>query len=573
MQILIQLVVFLISLDQALLSLVEKPEFERYGRSELDKDTFFEQFDYESLLESEWVTSSKKSTTGSSYIGRWAIEEPTVYAGFKDDKGLVMKTPSAHYAISRQFAEPLNFTGRDLVVQYEIKFQRGILCGGSYVKLLEPGFAPKNFKDDTPFKLMFGPDVCGSTNKVHLIFRKFNPLAQEYEEKHLRTAPMARTTQLSTLYTLIIKQSQDFEIRVNGEVIKAGNLLSNKTIFEPPFSPPEYIDDVNDTKPSDWVDDPTMEDPEYRKPENYDIEHGSLWIPDPNAQKPAEWDENEPQTIPDELARKPELWNDDEDGEWLPPLVPNPKCVKGCGKWSAPFIENPNYSGPWKPKYILNPMYKGLWRPRQVKNPLYYNDTTPGAIDSIGGIGFELWTVESDVLFDNIYLGSSVGEAEKVGNLTFLPKLDAESQEFYTSSESSTLGESNLYDSIDSMIDEGSSLSFSSILAGIKLVWSMQVEDLSSYYVQFLDDPLITITTEPLKFVVYCCAGVALFTFAFGLTCAIALMMLSKSSSNEAVAISSDVSSDTSDKTEVAEASGRSERVSNVKNRRTSGRR
>lgn len=33
---------------------------------------------------------------------------------------------------------------------------------------------------------MFGPDKCGSTYKVHFIFRHRNPLTGMYEEKHAR---------------------------------------------------------------------------------------------------------------------------------------------------------------------------------------------------------------------------------------------------------------------------------------------------------------------------------------------------------------------------------------------------
>ena len=39
---------------------------------------------------------------------------------------------------------------------------------------------------------------------------------------------MARTNELTNLYTLIIKSNQDFEIRVNGQVAKAGNLYKNQ---------------------------------------------------------------------------------------------------------------------------------------------------------------------------------------------------------------------------------------------------------------------------------------------------------------------------------------------------------
>jgi hypothetical protein len=36
-------------------------------------------------------------------------------------------------------------------------------------------------------------------------------------------------------------------------------------------------------------------------------------------------------------AEKPEEWDDEEDGEWIGPVVENPKCkeASGCGPWKA----------------------------------------------------------------------------------------------------------------------------------------------------------------------------------------------------------------------------------------------
>ena len=48
------------------------------------------------------------------------------------------------------------------------------------------------------------------------------------------------------------------------------------------------------------------------------------------------WNLNQPQShfiILD--AAKPEEWDDAEDGDWIAPTVPNPKCTEGpgCGEW------------------------------------------------------------------------------------------------------------------------------------------------------------------------------------------------------------------------------------------------
>ena len=57
---------------------------------------------------------------------------------------------------------------------------------------------------------------------------------------------------------------------------------------------------------------------------------------------------------------KPDDWDDEEDGEWEPPLVSNPKCATapGCGEWQRPTKANPDYKGKWTPPLIDNPKYK-----------------------------------------------------------------------------------------------------------------------------------------------------------------------------------------------------------------------
>jgi len=59
-------------------------------------------------------------------------------------------------------------------------------------------------------------------------------------------------------------------------------------------------------------------------------------------------------------AEQPEDWDEEEDGEWEPPRITNPKCEDGpgCGEWERPTIPNPNYKGTWYPPMIDNPEYK-----------------------------------------------------------------------------------------------------------------------------------------------------------------------------------------------------------------------
>lgn len=266
----------------------------------------------------------------------------------------------------------------------------------------------------------FGPDRCGSTNKVHFIFRHANPLTGEIEEKHLTAPPAPRISKTTALYTLVVRPDQTFEIKINGESLKKGSLLKD---FSPSVNPPKEIDDPEDSKPSDWVDLPKISDPSATKPEDWD-EDAPQFIDDESASKPDDWLVDEPATIPDPDAEKPEEWSDEDDGDWIPPMVANPACetASGCGPWTRPQIPNPNYKvscragvpaespfdqfcrsqGKWFPPLIDNPDYKGPWAPRKIANPDYYEDATPANFNKIGAIGFELWSMTEDILFDNV---------------------------------------------------------------------------------------------------------------------------------------------------------------------------
>ena len=114
---------------------------------------------------------------------------------------------------------------------------------------------------------MFGPDKCGNTNKVHFIFRHRNPLTKEWEEKHMNSPPAGKFEKLTGLYTLIVHPDNTFKVLINNEEVKKGSLLED---FTPSVNPDKEIDDVNDTKPADWVDDEKIQDPSATKPEDWD---------------------------------------------------------------------------------------------------------------------------------------------------------------------------------------------------------------------------------------------------------------------------------------------------------------
>ncbi|KAK6459384.1 Calnexin [Scheffersomyces xylosifermentans] len=518
-----------------LLSIVAKAtstsEFVPFDKSRLAPSSYFEQFDYKDLANSPWKPSQARKFDEERnevvyFNGKWAIESSTKNVGYINDKGLVLKSKAKHHAISAKLPQPFNNTDNDLVLQYEIKLQNGLECGGTYIKLLDLQDDYSDFSSATPYQVMFGPDKCGSNNKIHFIIRRENPFNTSHvEEKHLGAAPMSKTGDLSTLYTLILKKNQDFEIRVNGEVAKAGNLIKSPHLMKPALNPPKEIEDPNDTMPSDWDMRVYIRDPNVQRPDDYDIKHGFPTILDPNAVKPDDWDESEPLFIPDPAAKKPEQWNDEEDGEWLAPEIYNPRCkeLSGCGEWAPPMIANPQYVGPWIHPKIKNPNYKGEWKPRMIPNPEYYDDNKPSNLNQlVGGLGFELWSMNNDILFDNIYLGHSVKEAEMIGNETFKVKFDLEYANKQATKEKIKNEPVAPPAHFDDLLFGENVSTISSFVLFVKLFALKQYLDIKDTYFEFLRDPIHVITNRPFKFVLYC----ALFVFAFTIVCGVGSVLL-----------------------------------------------
>ncbi|CCE64511.1 hypothetical protein TPHA_0H03080 [Tetrapisispora phaffii CBS 4417] len=413
----------------------------------LADDSFFEDFqgyDSEKAFRKKWISSKKKINDRYSdelveqYPVKWGLEEAYIVPGFVGDKSLVTYTDKGFGMIGTVFKKPIVMEdGDDLVIQYETKIQTALECGGAFIKLLPPikkSQLKKYGGEDSPtLELIFGPDNCAPyTNEVHLGFRRHNPISNKTELVFFEKAPESRLGEdlKSHLYTLRLNgKTQDFELRFDGEVTFAANLL-DEGVFDPPFGGPKMIPDPNAVQPETWDDRKTIPDPSKTKPKTWD---DRAVIPDPEAKKPEKWDESIPKYIPDpERTKQPEWWNEEADGEWVAPLITNPSCDTefGCGEWTAELISNPDYKGLWEQPMIENPDYMGVWEPELIKNPEHYEDSTPSKLsEPVGGILFEFYSGSIDLLFDNIYVGKSIKEAEMIGNATFKAKRELEDKE------------------------------------------------------------------------------------------------------------------------------------------------
>ncbi|KAH0451086.1 hypothetical protein IEQ34_021778 [Dendrobium chrysotoxum] len=387
---------------------------------------------FEDGWESRWVKSDwKKSEGKAGYFkhtsGNWA--------GDPDDKGILLiplvklrlpyffgKLPgiqtypdARHFAISAKISEFSN-KNRTLVLQYSIKFEQDIECGGGYIKLLSGYVNQKKFSGDTPYSLMFGPDICGAqTKKLHLIY------SYQGQNYPMKKDLQCETDKLTHFYTFILRPDASYSILVDNREKESGNLYSDWDIL-----PPRKIKEVNAKKPADWDDREYIDDPNDVKPEGYD---------------------SIPAEIPNPKSKKPDTWDEDEEGLWKPPKIPNP-AYKGA--WKPKRIKNPNYKGKWRIPWIDNPDGKtdgtyGIVLHGEMHFPLsnsmhkltfyphlteFEDDPDLYVLKPVKYVAIEVWQVKAGSVFDNILVCDDPEYAKQIVEEIWTKNREAEKEAF-----------------------------------------------------------------------------------------------------------------------------------------------
>jgi len=340
------------------------------------KESFDKDWDSRWTVGSDWKPKDETGVwkhTAGEYPGE----------GFASDKGIQTSEDARFYSLTAPLSSNIVNDKKDLILSYTVKHEQNLDCGGAYIKLVNPGFDAKKFGGDTPYSIMFGPDVCGTTTrKTHVIFTYGG-------KNHLvKKNVKVETDRLSHRYTLTVRTNNTYEVDIDGVRAETGSLYEDFDML-----PPATILDPSDKKPSTWVDEPEMDDPEDVKPAGYD---------------------DIPAKIADPEAKKPEDWDDAEDGEW-----------------ETPQIDNPEYKGPFRAKKIKNPAYTGPWIQKKMDNPEFKNDTELFKVcNPCSHVGFELWQVKAGTIFDDIIITDDAAEADKFYADTFAKKQPAEKTAF-----------------------------------------------------------------------------------------------------------------------------------------------
>merc|ERR1711865_1204642 len=125
----------------------------------------------------------------------------------------------------------------------------------------------------------------GYTKRTHLIFN--------YKGKNVLKKTVLAYKQedegTSHLYTMILKPDNTVRVEIDQEKIYEGSVKEDWEMLKP-----KEIEDPDDKKPIDWVEEAMMDDPAEKKPDDWVEEKR---IVDAEAKKPDDWDDEDDDAV------------------------------------------------------------------------------------------------------------------------------------------------------------------------------------------------------------------------------------------------------------------------------------
>lgn len=114
------------------------------------------------------------------------------------------------------------------MIQFTVKHEQNIDCGGGYVKVFDCSLKSEEMHGESPYLVMFGPDICGpGTKKVHAIL--------SYNGKNVLINKEVRCKDdvYTHAYTFVIKPDNTYEILIDGEKVESGELEADWDLLPP----------------------------------------------------------------------------------------------------------------------------------------------------------------------------------------------------------------------------------------------------------------------------------------------------------------------------------------------------
>lgn len=95
---------------------------------------FFEDnFNYDG---DDWQTKWKVPSNNPNSLGQWELSSGKFFADERASQGLRTLNDLHFYALTAPLKEPFNNEKGDLVVQFSVKNEQTLNCGGAYIKVL-----------------------------------------------------------------------------------------------------------------------------------------------------------------------------------------------------------------------------------------------------------------------------------------------------------------------------------------------------------------------------------------------------------------------------------------------------
>jgi hypothetical protein len=108
--------------------------------------------------ESNWIESTHKGAEA----GKFAWTAGKFYGDADKDKGIQTSQDAKFYALSTEF-KPFSNKDKPLVVQFTVKHEQNIDCGGGYAKLFDCSLDQADMHGDSAYEIMFGKYTCHQT--------------------------------------------------------------------------------------------------------------------------------------------------------------------------------------------------------------------------------------------------------------------------------------------------------------------------------------------------------------------------------------------------------------------------
>eukprot|EP01022_Parablepharisma_sp_SALTPOND_P028523 TRINITY_DN71095_c2_g1_i1.p2 TRINITY_DN71095_c2_g1~~TRINITY_DN71095_c2_g1_i1.p2 ORF type:complete len:319 (+),score=24.74 TRINITY_DN71095_c2_g1_i1:53-958(+) len=192
------------------------------------KVIFSETFDSENWKQ-RWNKSEWRAAQQADFVHTGGKLDPGNFS-----KGLLTTTDMKYYVLSSKLPINIYLNSTPLVLQYSIKFEESVICGGAYIKLLKPDFNPSKFGLETPALVTFGPEVCGTNNRIHIL------LDSNGRGEIWRKSPKAPTDKSTHFFTLALYPDGTYSLYVNCKIESKGK-ISEEWALEDPSTVKDFV--------------------------------------------------------------------------------------------------------------------------------------------------------------------------------------------------------------------------------------------------------------------------------------------------------------------------------------------